>query len=101
MAYLNSYKDQNWLIPMSIKDMIPEAHICFFVEEFVESLDFSGFDIIYAGAGHHPRGAGACADIHGRAHDCVPAYDWESCADSNGGRTRKTEPAVLVHRRVW
>jgi len=58
MAYINSYKDQNWLIPQSIKDMIPEGHICFFVEEFVESLDFSGFDLIYAGAGHpayHPR----------------------------------------------
>ena len=58
MAYLNSYKDQNWLIPQSIKDMIPKEHICFFVEEFVESLDFSNFDLIYAGAGHpayHPR----------------------------------------------
>ena len=58
MAYLNSYKNQNWLIPQSIKDMIPKEHICFFVEEFVESLDFSNFDLIYAGAGHpayHPR----------------------------------------------
>ena len=58
MAYMNSYKDQNWLIPQSIKDMIPKGHICFFVEEFVESLDFSNFDLIYAGAGHpayHPR----------------------------------------------
>jgi transposase len=57
MAYINSYKNQNWLIPQSIKDMIPKEHICFFVEEFVESLDFSGFDLIYAGAGHpayHP-----------------------------------------------
>ena len=57
MTYINSYKDQNWLIPQAIKDMIPEKHICFFVEEFIESLDFSGFDQIYAGAGHpayHP-----------------------------------------------
>ena len=57
MAYINSYKNQNWLIPQSIKDMIPEGHICFFVEEFIESLDFSDFDQIYAGAGHpayHP-----------------------------------------------
>lgn len=36
MAYMNSYKDQYWLIPQSIKEMIPEGHICFFVEEFVE-----------------------------------------------------------------
>ena len=52
MAYMNSYKNQNWLIPQSIKDMIPKEHICFFVEEFVESLDFSNFDDIYDGAGH-------------------------------------------------
>ena len=58
MAYLNSYKGQNWLIPQSIKDMIPKEHICFFVEEFVESLDYSAFDMIYGGAGrpaYHPR----------------------------------------------
>ncbi len=58
MVYINSYKDQNWLIPRSIKDMIPKEHICFFTEEFVESLDFSNFDQIYDGAGHpayHPR----------------------------------------------
>ena len=58
MAYISSFKGQNWLIPQSIKDMIPINHICFFVEEFVESLDFSGFDMINEGPGHpsyHPR----------------------------------------------
>ena len=58
MAYISSFKGQNWLIPHSIKDMIPKNHICFFVEEFVESLDFSGFDMINEGPGHpsyHPR----------------------------------------------
>ena len=58
MVYINSYKDQNWLIPQSIQDMIPENHICFFVEEFVDSLDFSKFDMISEGPGHpsyHPR----------------------------------------------
>jgi len=38
--------------------MIPKNHICFFVEEFVESLDFSGFEMINEGPGHpsyHPR----------------------------------------------
>lgn len=58
MAYINSFKGQNWLIPQSIKDMIPKNHICFFVEEFVESLDFSGFDMINEGPGHpsyHPQ----------------------------------------------
>ena len=58
MTYISSYKDQNWLLPPSIKQMIPQDHICFFVEEFVESLDFSRFDMINEGPGHpsyHPR----------------------------------------------
>lgn len=58
MAYIKSDKNQNWLLPPSIKQMIPEDHICFFVEEFVESLDFSKIDMINEGPGHpsyHPR----------------------------------------------
>lgn len=45
-------------MPLSIKEMIPKDHICFLVEDFAESLDFSNFDMIYGGAGHpayHPR----------------------------------------------
>jgi len=58
MAYIASNKNQNWLIPLNIKEMIPKDHICFLVENFVESLDFTKFDMIYEGAGHpayHPR----------------------------------------------
>ncbi|MBU1269330.1 MAG: transposase [Nanoarchaeota archaeon] len=58
MAYIASNKNQHWLLPPNIKDMIPKDHICFLVEDFVESLDFSNFDLIYDGAGHpayHPR----------------------------------------------
>jgi transposase len=58
MTYINSYKGQDWLLPPSIKQMIPENHICFFVEEFVENLDFSEFDLKFEGAGapaYHPR----------------------------------------------
>lgn len=58
MTYINSYKNQDWLLPTSIKQMISVDHICFFVEEFVDSLDFTNFDMIYEGAGHpayHPR----------------------------------------------
>src|SRR3989344_2503863 len=58
MAYKNSFKNKNWLLPVSIKSMIPENHICFFVEEFVENLDFSEFDLKFEGAGapaYHPR----------------------------------------------
>ena len=58
MAYISSYKNQNWLIPLSIMDMIPKNHICFLVEDFVHSLDFSNFDMVYEGPGHpayHPK----------------------------------------------
>lgn len=58
MVYIKTQRSQNWLLPPSIKDMIPKEHVCFFVEEFVESLDFSNFDEFYDGAGHpayHPR----------------------------------------------
>ena len=58
MVYIASNKNQNWLLPMSIKDMIPKDHICFLVEDFAENLDYANFDIMYDGAGHpayHPR----------------------------------------------
>lgn len=51
MSYIQSFPKQNWLLPPSIKDMIPENHICFFVEEFADNLDYSSFDEKYAGAG--------------------------------------------------
>jgi transposase len=58
MAYIKSYRGQNWLLPPSLEEMIPEDHICYLVEELVDSLDFDSFDIKYSGAGHptyHPR----------------------------------------------
>jgi len=58
MAYISSFKNQNGLLPVSIKSMIPENHICFFVEEFVENLNFSEFDLKFDGVGapaYHPR----------------------------------------------
>ena len=58
MSYIQTNKNQNWLLPMSINDMIPDDHICFLVEEFAESLGYSNFDMQYDGAGHpayHPR----------------------------------------------
>jgi len=58
MAYIASNKNQNWLLPLSIRDMIPKGHICFLVEDFTDSLDYSGFELFYEGAGHpayHPK----------------------------------------------
>ncbi len=58
MAYIKSNRNQNWLLPPNVKDMIPQDHICFLIEDVVDKLDFSKFDIKYSGAGHpayHPR----------------------------------------------
>ncbi len=44
MVYIHSFKDfkeQSWLLPPSIKDLIPEDHISILVESLIESLDFS------------------------------------------------------------
>lgn len=51
MSYIQSFQKQNWLLPPSIQDMIPKDHICFFVEDFVDCLNYSSFDEKYAGAG--------------------------------------------------
>lgn len=45
MAYIKSNKNQNWLLPPNVKDMIPKDHICFLVEDVADKLDFSKFDI--------------------------------------------------------
>lgn len=58
MVYIKSYRGQNWLLPPSLEEMIPEDHICYLVEELVDSLNYDSFDIKYSGAGHptyHPR----------------------------------------------
>jgi transposase len=58
IVYKNSNKGQSWLIPLDIKEIIPKDHICFLVEDYVEKLDYSNFDMIYAGAGapaYHSR----------------------------------------------
>lgn len=58
MAYIQSYKDQDWLLPPSIEELIPDDHICFLVEAFIDAMDFKAYDLKYAGAGHpayHPR----------------------------------------------
>ena len=41
MAYIQSYKEQSWLLPPSIEDLIPEDHICFLVEGLIDSLDYT------------------------------------------------------------
>ncbi|MBI2651688.1 transposase [Candidatus Woesearchaeota archaeon] len=52
MAYIASNKNQDWLLPLPIKDMISKDHICFLVEEFADDLGYTRFGIMYDGAGH-------------------------------------------------
>lgn len=57
MAYIKSFKNQNWLLPPSLSDIIPKDHVCLLIESFIDDQDFSSFDIKYSGAGHpayHP-----------------------------------------------
>lgn len=58
MAYIQSCKNQAWLLPPNIEELIPDDHICFLVDALVDSMDFEAFDLKYSGAGHpayHPR----------------------------------------------
>lgn len=58
MVFIQSSKDQIWLLPPDIRDMISSDHICYLVDSFIEELDFTDFELRYAGAGHpayHPR----------------------------------------------
>jgi len=44
MVFYKDMRGQNWLFPLSILDLIPENHICFLVDEVVESMDFSDIE---------------------------------------------------------
>jgi len=58
MAYMKSYKDQDYLLPPRITDLFPENHVCYLINQVTDSLDYSEFDEKYDGAGHpaiHPR----------------------------------------------
>jgi len=58
MAYIKSYRGQNYLLPPSLTDLFPQGHVCYLIEQITDSLDYSDFDNKYAGAGHpayHPR----------------------------------------------
>ena len=57
MVFIKSSKNQVWILPPDIRDLIPSDHICYLVESFVDKMDFSEFEIRYDGSGHpsyHP-----------------------------------------------
>jgi len=58
MAYIKSHPNQNYLIPPKLTDLFSKDHICYFIADLVDNMDYSEFDKRYAGAGHpayHPR----------------------------------------------
>ncbi len=58
MVFYKDFKDQELLLLPNIRDIIPENHICFLVDEIVQKMDLSEYEIQYKGAGHptyHPK----------------------------------------------
>lgn len=58
MTFYKDLKDQELLLPPNIRDLIPENHICFLVDEIVQKMDLSVLEKKYEGAGHpayHPK----------------------------------------------
>jgi transposase len=58
MAFYKDLKDQQMLFPLNIRDLIPENHICFLVDELIQNMNLSEFEKKYEGAGHpayHPK----------------------------------------------
>lgn len=54
MKFLPYEPDQAWLLPPSVKDVLGEDHLCFFLHQVVEGLDLSAFAAAYSGEGQRP-----------------------------------------------
>jgi transposase len=54
MKFLPYEPDQAWLLPPSVKDVLGEEHLCFFVHQLVERLDLSAFAAEYSEEGQRP-----------------------------------------------
>ncbi|MDY6966593.1 MAG: IS5/IS1182 family transposase, partial [Halobacteriota archaeon] len=58
MAFINRFRNQNWLFPPSVSDLIDEDHICRLVDEVIEGMDFTEIEERYDGPGspaYHPK----------------------------------------------
>jgi transposase len=58
MAFIRRLRNQNWLFPPTIADLIEEDHICRLVDEVVESIYFESIEEKYDGPGspaYHPK----------------------------------------------
>jgi len=54
MKFLPYEPDQAWLLPPSVKDVLGEDHLCFFVHQVVERPDLSALEAEYSKEGHRP-----------------------------------------------
>lgn len=58
MVYIKSDPKQRQLLPTDLKTIIDKNHICYLIENFIHSLDYSDFDREVEGSGnpsYHPR----------------------------------------------
>jgi len=58
MAFIERLRNQNWLFPPTIADLIEEDHIYRLVDDVVESIDFKSIEGRYDGPGspaYHPK----------------------------------------------
>src|SRR3989304_2717410 len=51
MKFLPYSPDQAYLLPPSVRDILGEEHLCFFLHRVVEQLDLSGFEQDYVEEG--------------------------------------------------
>src|SRR3972149_6184905 len=51
MRFLPYEPDQAWLLPPSVKDVLGEDHLCFFVHQVVEKLNLRAFEEGYGEEG--------------------------------------------------
>jgi len=57
MKFMAYDPEQAWLLPPSVKDVLGEGHLCFFVHQVVEALDLRAFEQGYGEEGqlaYHP-----------------------------------------------
>ena len=55
--FLEYNPEQAYLLPPSVRDVLGEEHLCFFVHRAVEKLDLQQFEVGYSDEGHpayHP-----------------------------------------------
>ena len=58
MSFIRRFRNQDWLFPPSIADLIKEDHICRLVDEVVEGIDLKMIEERYDGPGspaYHPK----------------------------------------------